>query len=75
MKAAIDLSDAVNPARHGALRHAHYRAKRERRAMRVYVAPPDSAQVLSPNKFNVWYVRRADEAAPEGAELFEEVTP
>lgn len=71
----IDLSDGMNPARHSAMQQAHHRAKRDGKAMRVYVGPPDAPQVLTPGRFNVWYVRAADEAAPERAELFQEVAP
>lgn len=71
----IDLSEHLNPARIGAIAHATERAKREGAAMRVYVGPPDAPQVLTPSRFNVWYVRRADEQAPERAQLFQEIAP
>jgi len=43
--------------------------------MAVYVGAPDCSQAFTSGKFNPWFVRRQDEPAPEGAELFAQVYP
>lgn len=70
-----DMSSAMNPAQLSALLQAQNRANRENKACAVYVAGPDAKQVLTPTRYNVWYVRLHDEPAPEDAELYKVVLP
>lgn len=73
---SIDLSNRMNPARYPAERQAFERARREQQPMCIYVGPPETPHAfVNDGKYNVWFVRRHDEARPQGAELFAIVTP
>lgn len=74
----VDLSPEKNPARYPAMRHAAQRAKRENCAMAVYVGPPECGGIFTTESnrgYNVWFVRKYAEPAPEGAQRFLTVFP
>lgn len=80
MNPTISLDPHNNPARWPAISHANYRARRDRKTMLVYVAPPGTRHCMDAGGFvnsihNVWFVRPEGEDAPKGAQLFEMVHP